>query len=223
MSVTVSNPSSNLSGKELVITEGTHTITGPFTFDRDPSAPFAVTSGSAVVTNLDSDKLDGQHGSYYLDTANHTGTSAADAAWPIGSVFIAVVATNPATLLGVGTWSAFATGRVLIGIDSGQAALDTIEETGGAMTHTHTGPSHTHTLAHTHTFSETTGIPSQTQAVEGGAADTEVAWYQHTHTVSGTTSAASVANTGADGTGNTGNNSATAMPYIVVHMWKRTA
>lgn len=37
------------------------TVTGLWTFDRDTSAPFAVTSGSAVVTNLDSDMLDGLH------------------------------------------------------------------------------------------------------------------------------------------------------------------
>lgn len=36
-----------------------YTQTGLITFDRDPSAPFAVTSGSAVVANLDADKLDG--------------------------------------------------------------------------------------------------------------------------------------------------------------------
>jgi hypothetical protein len=51
-----------------------YTQTGLITFDRDPDAPFAVTSGSAVVPNLDADKLDGQEGSYYLDLANHTGT-----------------------------------------------------------------------------------------------------------------------------------------------------
>lgn len=36
--------------------------TGLITFDRDPSAPFAITSGSAVVTNLDADTVDGIHG-----------------------------------------------------------------------------------------------------------------------------------------------------------------
>lgn len=51
----------------------TETITGAWTFDRDPSAPFVVTASSAVVTNLDSDYLDGQHGAYYLARANHTG------------------------------------------------------------------------------------------------------------------------------------------------------
>lgn len=63
------------------------------------------------------------------------------AAWPVGSVFISVVATNPATLLGTGTWTAFAAGRMLVGLDAGQTEFDTVEETGGAKTHTHAGHS----------------------------------------------------------------------------------
>jgi hypothetical protein len=72
VSVSVLNTDAGLSGKTLVNAEDTQTVTGAKTFDRDPSAPFAVTSGSAVVTNLDADKLDGQEGSYYLNVAaNH--------------------------------------------------------------------------------------------------------------------------------------------------------
>jgi hypothetical protein len=58
-------------------------------------------------------------------------------AFPVGSVFIAVVATNPATLLGYGTWSAFGTGRVLVGQDTGDVDFDVLEETGGSKTNTH--------------------------------------------------------------------------------------
>src|SRR5687768_14976223 len=71
----------------------------------------------------------------------------ASAAWPVGSVFISVLATDPATLLGFGTWEAFAAGRVLVGIDPLQAEFDTLLETGGAKTHTLTTaemPAHTH-------------------------------------------------------------------------------
>lgn len=36
-----------------------YTITGLHTYDRDPAAPFAVSAGSAKVTNLDADQVDG--------------------------------------------------------------------------------------------------------------------------------------------------------------------
>lgn len=75
-------------------------------------------------------------------------------AWPVGSVFLTVSATSPATLLGGGTWQAFGAGRVLVGLDSGDADFDTVEETGGVKTVTLTEaqiPSHTHVQnAHTH-------------------------------------------------------------------------
>ncbi len=59
-----------------------------------------------------------------------------DKIWPIGSIYISVVATDPADLMGFGTWEAFGTGRVLVGIDAGDASFDTLEETGGAKSQT---------------------------------------------------------------------------------------
>jgi hypothetical protein len=56
------------------------------------------------------------------------------AAWPVGSVFIGVVSTSPATLLGCGTWAAIGAGRVLVGLDSGDTDFDVEEETGGSKT-----------------------------------------------------------------------------------------
>lgn len=61
-----------------------------------------------------------------------------DAIYPVGSIYITVVSTNPSTYFG-GTWVAFATGRTLVGIDTGQTEFDTIEETGGAKSHKHKG------------------------------------------------------------------------------------
>jgi len=55
--------------------------------------------------------------------------------WPVGSIFLSTVPTNPAVLLGFGTWVAFAQGRVLVGIDPTQVEFDTVLETGGAKTH----------------------------------------------------------------------------------------
>lgn len=127
------------------------------------------------------------------------------AAWPVGSVFISVVSTNPATLLGFGTWSAFAAGRVLVGIDAGQSEFDTVEETGGAKTHTLTTgemPAHTHV------------VTSQT-ATTGGATS-----YEHGTLDTSSAEAEATEVTGSTGGGGAHNN---LQPYIVVYMWKRTA
>jgi len=68
--------------------------------------------------------------------------------YPVGSIYInAGVATNPGTLLGFGTWTAFGTGRTIVGVDSSDTDFDTVRETGGSKTHTLTIaelPSHTH-------------------------------------------------------------------------------
>lgn len=69
-----------------------------------------------------------------------TAQSAAIAAmWPVGSVYISVLNTNPSTLFGFGTWAAFATGRTLVGIDGNQTEFDAVEKTGGAKTGTPAG------------------------------------------------------------------------------------
>ena len=55
---------------------------------------------------------------------------------PVGTIREFNVATNPATLLGFGTWVAHGTGRVTVGIDAGDADFDTVDETSGEKTHT---------------------------------------------------------------------------------------
>jgi hypothetical protein len=55
----ISAPSAGSSGATTVNGALSYTQTGLITFDRDPSAPFAVVAGSAVVPNLNADLLDG--------------------------------------------------------------------------------------------------------------------------------------------------------------------
>lgn len=156
--------------------------------------------------------------------------------WPVGSVFIAVVSTNPATLLGFGTWSAFATGRVLVGIDAGQVEFDVVEETGGAKTHTLTTaemPAHAHTGStvaitdpgHTHGGRNLTNAAAG-QSAPGvsppwqGANPSDVDDQANKITVSNTTGITASPTIASQGGGGAHNN---LPPYIVVHMWKRTA
>ena len=63
---TVANTAANISGDTIMTAENAETITGLKTFDRDPSPPFAVSASSAVVPNLDADKVDGIEGTDLL-------------------------------------------------------------------------------------------------------------------------------------------------------------
>jgi hypothetical protein len=164
--------------------------------------------------------------------ATHLATMGA--VYPIGSVYLAVVSTNPATLLGFGTWSRIAEGQMLVGYKSGDADFGTVEGTGGAKTvsiaHTHTGPSHTHTgPSHTHSVLDMAtanydyygGVASNTGQPEGR--DYLVAGHNHPDT-----GAAGTSDTGAGGTGNTGAMSANATPSIInpfftIYAWKRVS
>lgn len=125
--------------------------------------------------------------------------SAAQAAYPVGSIFISTVSTNPGTLLGFGTWAAFATGRTLVGIDAGQTEFDTVEETGGAKTHTLV---EAEMPAHTHTQSPG-GLTNFAPVASSG--------------VGGTSNSSPTGSTGGGGAHNN------LQPYVVVYMWKRTA
>lgn len=57
------------------------------------------------------------------------------AIYPVGSIYMnANVSTNPATLLGVGTWEQFGRGRVIVS-QSTDSRFNSVRETGGSYTH----------------------------------------------------------------------------------------
>jgi len=65
-------PSAHLPATTMY-TDVAATVTALHTYDRDPAAPFAVSSGSAVVPNLDADKLDGLSSAAFLILAGQAG------------------------------------------------------------------------------------------------------------------------------------------------------
>jgi microcystin-dependent protein len=107
----------------------------------------------------------------------------------------------------VGTWSAFGSGRVLVGVDTGDSDFDTVEETGGSKTHTLTTsemPAHKHDWA----LSEYDGpYDYGTGGEAGNVAETTDGRNRNM-------------NTETVGGGSAHNN---VQPYITVYMWKRTA
>ena len=123
--------------------------------------------------------------------------------YPVGSIYTNMaVATNPATLLGMGTWVAYAEGRVLVGKQS-SGTFDALDESLGVETVTLSVaqiPSHAHltgirTNANTGTL---TSANNQQGHPQGGS---EIS----TNSIGG-------------GTAHTN-----LQPSVTVHMWKRTA
>ena len=132
--------------------------------------------------------------------------------YPVGSIYMNMaVATNPGTLLGFGTWVAYATGQALVGYEA-SGTFDALDESLGAETFSGTSgsttlttsqiPSHTHDT-NINAGNSTDGNPNiasgggdtgniTTGSTGGGAG--------HTHTIAGST----------------------LQPSVTVHMWKRT-
>ena len=155
--------------------------------------------------------------------------------YPIGSIYMSTVSTNPATLFGFGTWEAMPAGRVLLA--QGKSSWGTTYNagsTGGEATHQLTVgelPSHNHTATISTTnltgwftnngnsdtansdgtifkASKRTGQGSSS----GGAADGGKFTFNgaHAHTIT-------INNSGSNQSHNN------IQPYISVYMWKRTA
>ena len=140
--------------------------------------------------------------------------------YPVGTIYTnATSSTNPATLLGFGTWTAFGAGKVMVGLDSGDATFSTVGNTGGSkdaitVSHTHTATSTVTDPGHSHIYYLKTGTGTRQSAsgneTNGYDANTSTS-------TTGISVATSVSTTGSSAT------NANLPPYVVVYLWKRTA
>jgi hypothetical protein len=216
---TLTNKTINLTSNTLVATSAQiaaavtdETGTGALVFAGSPALTGTPTAPTA---------------SYGTSTTQMATTAFVQAALqalhPVGSVYInATDNTNPGTLLGFGTWTAFGAGRVPVGFNAADPLFDTAEETGGSkdaivVSHTHTGTTGG-SGAHTHTLLYSSGQGTLVDSIGGGAngsiANSGTAGMtnpgDHTHSFT-------TASTGSSGT------NANLQPYITVYMWKRVS
>ena len=132
--------------------------------------------------------------------------------YPVGCIYTSTVSTNPNTLFGFGTWSAFGAGRTLVGIDSGDTDFDTVEETGGVKSVTLT--------------SAQSGLPAHFHGNKvGGSAGGDSFFIGYTG--GGITDNSAGGGNKVPTQNNTAQNASEShtnlQPYIVVYFWKRTA
>ena len=129
-------------------------------------------AGTSNLTNI----VQGMAGS--VNTAVNTANNAANTAeqvkvemdavtnklWPVGSIYISVNNANPASFFG-GSWTAFATGRTIVGVDTSQGEFNAVEKSGGhkeLQSHAHGLNNHVHSLNnHTHT------VPNHVHTMQG--------------------------------------------------------
>ena len=147
--------------------------------------------------------------------------------YPVGSIYMSTVSTNPATLFGFGTWEAMPAGRVLLaqGKSSGGTTYNA-GSTGGEATHQLTVgelPAHNHTAStnttgnHTHQFqlygpngNTNMNFPSDFDTNYARNKGTTLSAGNHSHTIN-------INNTGSSQSHNN------MQPYLTVYMWKRVS
>ena len=175
-------------------------------------------------------------------------TAALQAVYPVGSIYInAGSSTNPATLLGFGTWEAFGAGKVLVGLNGSDTDFDTLEETGGAKTVSAAGsisgtvggtalteaqmPKHYHQMRGPNNITAPQNDQGTSFGIYGGGTPDDGAQQYGTFSTGGGAASGGTATGTANGESHThsfsgtftGSATSVVQPYVVVKMWKRTA
>jgi len=204
------------SGKDALADSDTNKIISGGDFNTEFSAVQTAVNSKADLNGSASESFSATTAAASTNTTQvattafvQTATSAiniADAVYPVGAIFTTVTAyANSAavvTAIGGTAWTTFGAGKVLVGVDTSDTDFDTVEETGGAKTDSHT--------------LTTDEIPSHTHTLLGGGFDAS------TGAEPGSSTASNLGQGGATG-GGSAHEHDIVQPYITVYFWKRTA
>lgn len=180
-------------------------------------------TGIITASHTELNLLDGATSSSIASSGLQAGVI--NAVYPVGSIYISTVATNPGTVFGVGTWTQISRGRTIVGEGTSDATY-AAAATGGESTHTLSTaemPAHNHAASSSTDGSHTHGI--RTIDVNDGSGTSypfrgSRVTYQNTHNTLSSGSHDHTITVNNRGGGDAHNN---MPPYLVVYIWERTA
>ena len=187
-------------------------------------------SGTTIIVDVTSTTGSGTYSAWQVSLSGGSGpqgvsgisgySGRAGPAWllPVGFVFISVVNTDPATLLGYGSWLQFGIGKFMVGHDDSQGSpFCPGGKTGGSKTkdfsHTHDEESHNHEFT-------LTDDPDQNWSDESsqfGPLYSAGVKFKNQKVYKWTNHGGGHGSQGGHG------NADILPPFVVVHMWKRIA
>lgn len=74
----------------------------------------------------------------YTDQHSLTMANIVNTLYPVGSIYMSTNSTNPSSLFGVGTWEAWGSGRVPVGVNPSDPDFNDPNETGGSKSNSYT-------------------------------------------------------------------------------------
>lgn len=164
----------------------------------------ATTSVAGLMSAADKTKLDGIFNLIY----------------PVGSIYMSVNNTNPSTLFG-GTWVAWGSGKVPVGVNASDTDFNTVEKTGGEKKHLLTA---SELPEHKHKFDSTQRLLAYADGASFYSINVaHASGYEVPAKASGQTWSGYKYST-TEGLASSGGQSHNNLqPYITCYMWKRTA
>ncbi len=211
---------------EQVTSDKINNLVDAATFVSGGSGTCVTGGGLEVTTGGQLQVQDGEIDLIKLSTNNALNSGlygVLDKVYPVGSIYIATVSTNPDTLMfggsGNTTWTAYAEGRVIVGKES-SGTFSGAGDTGGSETHTLTEaqlPEHYHFVVNNGVTTETGNIDTGNAVCESA---TQSSSTNQSYTLRPEGTYGDVGRSSRVGNGTAHNN---LQPYIVAYIWRRTA
>lgn len=190
---------------------------------KEKIEPFRKNATGYVKQLLSADHVVMSDGNTLQTKMDSLNSALLDKTYPINSIYMSTSSTNPKDLFG-GTWVAWGTGRVPIGVNTSDGNFNTVEKTGGSKT---VNSSHIHGLSDARAGVGRSSTDINTISYVNGGNPHNVVYDRRLNVAPGIAGGSFAAIDTAKIYGNTDSGGSTTLsilpPYITCYMWKRIA